>query len=86
MVLLLLIDKLEVKGNDPSRDGSKKSAAVSSNGERPSKVARSGALRDTRRLKVIPAPCRQGSEDKEINAEHLARAWDVREGADLLLV
>lgn len=69
MVVVLVVfsgrmDTSDARDNDPGRNNLKKSAAVSIKEKRQSKVMRTGALSDTRRLEYIPVPCRQGSENK----------------------
>lgn len=86
LVLLSLMDTPDARGIDPGRDGSKKRAAVSTNGERPSKAAWTLASSDTRRLEDIPVPRRQGSEDKTVEVELLAKARNVKGDAVLSLV
>lgn len=48
--------KPKARGNEPWGEGSKKRAPVSTNGERPSKVARTCTSSDTRRSEDIPVP------------------------------
>lgn len=54
LVLFLLMDKLESRGSELGRNGSKKRAAVGTDEERPSKAARTGPLSGTRGLVKIP--------------------------------
>lgn len=58
---------------------------MSTEEERPSKVAQTRASRNTRRLVDIPVLRRHGSEDKEFKVEQLVKMRDVRDGAALPL-
>lgn len=83
--LLLVMEKQVGTDSDLGREGSKKPAAVSRDGERPSKTAGTRASSDTHRLEDISVPCRQGSEDEEVEEKHLVKARDVRDKATLPL-
>lgn len=84
-VLSVRTDKPNTRGSDPKRDGLKNRAVVSMEGRCPLKAARTGASSVTRRLEGIPAPHRQGSEDKEVRADQQVIALDVRDSEVLSL-
>lgn len=63
------MDKPEARGNEPGRDGLKKCAAVSTEGEPSSKAARTKASSSTRRWEDISVLRRHGSENKEVELE-----------------
>lgn len=84
--VLYPMDKSEANGTNPSGEGSKKRAAVSTEGECTSKAARRGAPSDTCRLKDILVPRQQDTEDKEVEVEQLVKARDVMDGAAFPLV
>lgn len=74
LLLLLLMDKWELESNDPSKEGSKKRSAVSTDGKRPSKAARTWALSDTRCMEYILVSRRRVAEEDEVDVEHLLKA------------
>lgn len=80
------MDSPESGGNDAGREGSKKLAAVNTDEEPLSKVARREASSNVRRSEHISVPRRQASADKEVEVEHLVRALDVRNGGILSLI
>lgn len=81
-----MIDKTESRGTNPGSKSSKKSAAVSTEGKRPLKTARTGAPSDMRRLEDIPVPCRKVMEDKKVELTRLVRARDGKDDTVLSLV
>lgn len=80
------MDKPESRGDDLGWKRLTKRAAVSTYGDCPSKAAQTGASIDTRRLENILVSRRRKDEYQEVEAEHLVRALDVREGVALPLV
>lgn len=80
------MDKPESGGDDHERKGSKKRVAMSTDVERPSKTARTGASNDTRRLEDVPATRHRVEEDKEAEVDHLVKAQDVEKGAVVRIV
>lgn len=80
------MDKAESRGMNLGSKVSIKRAAVSSEGERPSKGAGIGASGNICRLENISFSRRQDIEDEEVDVDQLMRARDVKDGAVLLLV
>lgn len=78
--------KRESRDDDLGRKSLRKHVAVSTDEDRPSKAARTGVLSNTRHLKEISVPNRRISEDKETEADHFVKAFDVKDGVVLPLV
>lgn len=74
------MNRSKLRGDDPSREGPKRRAAVSTDGNRPSQAAQTGSLSDTRRLEDIFGSRRRVVEGKEIEAEHHVKSRDIRGG------
>lgn len=76
----------ELRGANTGGEGSKKLAAVSMDGERPSKAARTDAPSDTRRLENIPVLRLQGIGNEEVEMEQLVKVREVRDGVVIPLL
>lgn len=86
VAVVLSMKKPESSDDDVGREGFKKRAALSTDGDRLSVAARTGASSDTRCLKDISVPGLRVVEHKEVEVAHLVRARDLKEGAVLPLV
>lgn len=76
----------ESRSNDPGRDGLKKLASGSTDGERTSKAARTKVSSDTHCLEDILLPRRQSEEVEDVEEKRTVRARDVKHGVVLPLV
>lgn len=80
------MEKPKSRDNDPRRERLKKRAAVSTNGQRPSKVALTVASSSTSRMEDISVARRRVVAYKGVEVEHIEMLQDVKEGAFLLLL
>lgn len=68
------------------REGSKKRARASTDGDRPQKAARLGIPGETSRQEDIPVPRRQSGGDEKVGVDRIVRAADVKDGVVLSLL
>lgn len=80
------MDKRDSREFEPKREGSKKRAAVSTSGERLSKVAWMWASSDLRRLEGIIVPCCRSDDVEVVKVMCLVRARDEKENVVVSLV
>lgn len=81
------MNKLEraARDDDTGKKGLKKRAAVSTDGDRPSKAARTEVSSGTRWLKNIHVPRCRIIENEEVEVVHFLKARDVKENEVLLI-